>query len=71
MSTHAATVQRTKIPGAIDRLVPFVHAADVEASLAFYALLGFDFGEPMRDDRGAAFFAAAFAPNTAPGKGPA
>jgi hypothetical protein len=26
---------------AVNRLVPFVHVADVEASLAFYALLGF------------------------------
>lgn len=59
------------MPGAIDRLVPLVHAADVEASLAFYSLFGFEFDEPMRDEQGNAFFGSAAAPNPNPGKGPA
>lgn len=45
--------------GAVNRLVPFVHVADVEASLAFYALLGFVPQNIMKDARGCAFWALA------------
>ncbi len=44
---------------AVNRLVPFVHVADVEASLAFYALLGFVPQNVMKDERGRAFWALA------------
>lgn len=44
---------------AVNRLVPFVHVADVEASLDFYALLGFVPQNIMRDARGCAFWALA------------
>jgi hypothetical protein len=36
----------------VRNLIPLVHVADVEASLAFYALLGFVTGDTMKDDRG-------------------
>lgn len=55
----------------ISRLVPFVHVADVEASLAFYALLGFQTGGVMRDRRGAAFWAIASTPVAGGRSGPA
>jgi hypothetical protein len=44
---------------AVDRLVPFVHVADVEDSLAFYALLGFSPDNAMRDAHDRAFWALA------------
>jgi hypothetical protein len=43
----------------VRNLIPFVHVADVDASLAFYALLGFACEHAMRDDRGRAFWAMA------------
>jgi len=36
----------------VRNLIPLVHVADVEASLAFYALLGFVTGDTMKDARG-------------------
>jgi catechol 2,3-dioxygenase-like lactoylglutathione lyase family enzyme len=36
----------------VTALTPFVHVADVERSLAFYALLGMAAGTRYRDDRG-------------------
>ncbi len=44
---------------AVNRLVPFVHVADVDASLAFYAMLGFSPQNVMKDPRGRAFWARA------------
>ncbi len=44
---------------AVNRLVPFVHVADVEASLAFYALLGFVPQNAMKDGQGCMFWALA------------
>jgi hypothetical protein len=44
---------------AVNRLVPFVHVADVESSLAFYALLGFSPENAMKDARGHTFWALA------------
>jgi hypothetical protein len=43
----------------VRNLIPFVHVADVDASLAFYALLGFACDHAMRDERGRAFWASA------------
>jgi catechol 2,3-dioxygenase-like lactoylglutathione lyase family enzyme len=45
------------VPGAVHRLTPMLHVADVEKSVAFYALLGFKPGEVMRDHGGRAFWA--------------
>jgi hypothetical protein len=47
-------------PGAagVHRLVPFVHVADVQASLGFYALLGFEAADVLKDG-GVAFWALA------------
>lgn len=44
---------------AVNRLVPFVHVANVEASLAFYALLGFVPQDIMKDGGGRAFWSMA------------
>ena len=44
---------------AVNRLVPFVHVASVDASLAFYAVLGFVPQNVLRDAGGAAFWALA------------
>ncbi|MGH7131724.1 MAG: VOC family protein [Phycisphaerales bacterium] len=44
---------------AINRHVPFVHVGDVEASLDFYALLGFVPQSVMKDAGGHAFWALA------------
>ena len=65
------TTVPVRCPTPVDRLVPFVHGADVEASLAFYALMGFSAGDVMRDERGLAYFSSASALNAASGKGPA
>lgn len=43
----------------VQRSVPFVHVADVEASLAFYAQLGFSAQSVMKDPAGRAFWALA------------
>lgn len=45
--------------GAVHRLVPFAHVAEVDASLAFYALLGFAPVNVLKDARGVAFWAMA------------
>lgn len=42
---------------AVNRLVPFVHVADVGASLEFYSLLGFAAGHVLRGGDGRAFWA--------------
>ncbi len=44
---------------AVNRLVPFVHVGDVEASLAFYVLLGFAAQNTMKDASGRVFWALA------------
>ncbi len=44
---------------AVNRLVPFVHVGDVEASLAFYGLLGYVPEHVMKDLGGRAFWAMA------------
>ena len=36
----------------INQLIPLVHVADVERSIAFYELLGFAAGERMQDNAG-------------------
>jgi hypothetical protein len=43
----------------VNRLVPFVHVTDVEASLAFYAMLGFVPQHVMKDAGGRMFWALA------------
>ncbi len=48
-----------RLVGAVHTLIPMVHVADVEASLAFYALLGFEAVGVMREAGGAAFWARA------------
>lgn len=42
---------------AVTRLVPFAHASSVEASIAFYELLGFSPQSVLRDRHGRAFWA--------------
>lgn len=59
---HSMNTEKRSSPhlaGAVNRLVPFVHVADVEASLAFYAMLGFVPQHTMKDARGRAFWALA------------
>lgn len=46
-------------PGAVNRLVPYVHVVDVEASLAFYALLGFRLNNALKDAHGRTFWSLA------------
>lgn len=41
----------------VNRLVPFAHVASVDASMAFYHLLGFTPTRVLRDHQGAAFWA--------------
>jgi hypothetical protein len=48
-----------RLPCLVNRLVPFVHVADVEASLGFYALLGFVPKDTMKDACGNTFWALA------------
>lgn len=54
MSTLADHGARTATPGAIHRLTPMLHVADVEASVRFYALLGLQPVNIMRDHGGRA-----------------
>jgi len=56
---NADTSQSAELASAVNRLVPYVHVADVEASLAFYGLLGFAAQNVMKDGRGRAFWALA------------
>jgi catechol 2,3-dioxygenase-like lactoylglutathione lyase family enzyme len=56
---NTATPSSPLVTSAVNRLVPFVHVADVEASLAFYALLGFVPQNMMKDAHGCAFWALA------------
>ncbi len=56
---HSAAPPSPTASAAINRLVPFVHVADVESSLAFYALLGFLPRNTMKDLRGHAFWSLA------------
>ena len=46
--TQAAVPAAPSTPGAVQALVPFVHVTDVDASAAFYALLGFEVGATYR-----------------------
>ena len=57
MTTQTPAVR--PVASAVNRLVPFVHVLDVEASLAFYALLGFVPENVMKDAHGSAFWALA------------
>jgi len=57
MKTSASVAPVTA--AAVNRLVPFVHVASVDASLAFYAFLGFTPVNVMKDARGVAFWAMA------------
>ena len=43
----------------VNRLVPFVHVTDVQASLLFYSLLGFTAENVMKDKHGNMFWALA------------
>jgi len=43
--------------GSVERVVPFVHVNDVEASLAFYSLLGFTTANAMKDINGKMYWA--------------
>lgn len=47
------------VRGRVHRLVPYAHVADVQASLAFYELLGFTPQRVMADPGGRAFWALA------------
>lgn len=40
----------------VNRLVPYVHVVDVEASLAFYTNFGFSLVNAMKDDQGKMFW---------------
>ena len=44
---------------AVRNLIPFVHVADVEQSLSFYALLGFAHGDTLQDLRGRTYWGSA------------
>ncbi|MFK7884420.1 MAG: VOC family protein [Phycisphaerales bacterium] len=44
---------------AVSRLVPFVHVADVDASLAFYSFFGLERESTMQDPEGRTFWALA------------
>ena len=50
---------QTACPNPVYRSVPYLHVADVEASLDFYAALGFEPDTILRDERGRAFWASA------------
>ncbi|GJM23907.1 MAG: hypothetical protein DHS20C16_03220 [Phycisphaerae bacterium] len=43
----------------VNRLVPYVHVADVEASLTFYSMLGFTPVNAMKDDHGKMYWVLA------------
>jgi len=45
--------------GSVNRLVPFVHVTDVQASLSFYSLLGFSSQSSMKDKHGKMFWVLA------------
>jgi hypothetical protein len=54
------TTQTSPAPGvAVHRFIPMVHVQDVDASLAFYALLGFAPVSVLRDPAGRSFWARA------------
>jgi len=55
----ATSTPPTKSVCLVNRLVPFVHVVDVEASLAFYELLGFLPRHAMKDAQGRTFWALA------------
>lgn len=54
MST--ATHLNSTIPGQVNRVVTYVHVQDVDASVVFYALLGFAPENVMKDGQGRAFW---------------
>ncbi|MDP1663002.1 MAG: hypothetical protein Q8L55_13885 [Phycisphaerales bacterium] len=47
------------VPCAINRTVAYIHVADVDASLAFYALLGYAPEKTLKDEQGRAFWSLA------------
>lgn len=51
------TSHTTAASPTVTRLVPFAHATDVDASITFYALLGFSIKSALRDPQGRAFWA--------------
>lgn len=56
---HTDTRSSSNVACTVNRLVPYAHVTDVEASLAFYALLGFAAQRTMKDAHGRAFWALA------------
>ena len=57
MATQA--ISSPPLTAAVNRLVTFAHVGDVEASLAFYALLGFAPERVLKDGHGHSFWALA------------
>ncbi len=60
-SAHRPSAHDRRPPG-VHRCVPFVYVADIEATLGFYALLGFESCEVLRDPDGRANWAWAQTP---------
>lgn len=61
-SRVTTTAHPSKSPpatAAVSNLITYAHVADVDASLAFYALLGFEPQNTMKDPSGRAFWALA------------
>ena len=56
-SRHPSVAAAAGCPSPAHRLVPFMYVADVEATLAFYALLGFECRSILRDKDGCANWA--------------
>lgn len=50
-------MQTTHAPFLVNRIVPMVHVASVETSIAFYAKLGFGIVSVMKDPQAKAFWA--------------
>ncbi len=59
MPTHAPAADAIAAAHTVQRMVTFAHVVDLEASLAFYSLLGFTPGDVLGDEKGKAFWAFA------------
>jgi len=60
MSQSKTSSAKSFVPPAgagVHRLTPMLHVVDVEASVTFYAMLGFAVGQVLRDPAGRAFWA--------------
>lgn len=55
MSPHPDTIAHPTT--FVNRLVPFAHVTDVDSSISFYALLGFEVQSVLRNPQGRAFWA--------------